>query len=535
MKVLQPLLSKGYFPKEVPPTFSTESFANVALSAGFVPDDVFVAPKYGQKLLKSAQEGVSRLCRHNLATINRTTRPLHVPHPSHFYPLCKSIDDGWKDISSHFGKSKISLSAPRVDPDTVRAFVPKDAGATRLERRIQDRAQGDYLVVTDVANCYGSIYSHSIPWALHTKATAKSKKQDLTLIGNLIDIYVRNGQDGQTIGIPVGTDTSFIIAELILTSVDEEIQTAFPNLKGFRFYDDYEIVCSDEQEASLVLSTMETSLSVFELSLNRQKTEIRKLPTGIDHLWLTELKKFSLEADNKRNPKQKRENLLDYANLVFNFAAKNPTEPILRYILATVLCKVDFTEIWNTYQSLLVQIYRSEPQLSHLFAHQLLYYKEKKSCLLDEKLLQLAISDHIARYSFTRATNEIVWALWLAIMFKVKLDPKIASILSSVTDNFVAILAFDAERNGLFPGGINKSIWEGKLIEDSIYSEDWLLAFEIPSQGWTSTKAALKYINSHDCFGALHNQGVRFYDPTGYQKTDILLKKLRVNSDFYAA
>lgn len=535
MKELQALLSKGYFPKEVPPSFSTESLAKTVLISGFDPDDVFVAPKYGQKQLKSAREGISRLCRHNLATINRTTRPLHIPHPSHFYFLCKAITDDWKDIRSHLGKSKISLSVPRLDSDTVRAFVPKDTGATRLERRIQDRAQGDYLVITDVANCYGSIYSHSIPWALHSRTIAKSRKQDLTLTGNLLDLYVRNGQDGQTIGIPVGTDTSFIIAELILTSVDEALQATFPNLSGFRFYDDFEIVCRDEQEANFVLSTIESCLSDFELSLNRQKTEISKLPTSIDHLWLTELKKFKLDADDKRNPKRQRENLLDYANLIFNFAAKNPTEPILRYILATVLCKADFTEIWNTYQSLLIQIYRSEPQLSHLVAHQLLHYKEKKSCPIDEKLLRLAISDHIARYSSTRAMNEIAWALWLAIMFKVKLDSKIASILSYVTDNFVAILVFDAERNGLLPPGFDKSIWEARFTEDSIYSEDWLLAFEIPSQGWTTTKAALNYISSHDCFGALHSHGVRFYDEASYQKTNLLLKKLRVNSDFYAA
>ena len=41
------------------------------------------------------------------------------------------------------------------------------------------------------------------------------------MFGNAIDFFfVRQGQDGQTIGIPVGPDTSRIISELILKLID---------------------------------------------------------------------------------------------------------------------------------------------------------------------------------------------------------------------------------------------------------------------------------------------------------------------------
>lgn len=40
-----------------------------------------------------------------------------------------------------------------------------------------------YLYHTDIANCYGSLYTHSIPWALHSKKVAKDKERKKSLIG----------------------------------------------------------------------------------------------------------------------------------------------------------------------------------------------------------------------------------------------------------------------------------------------------------------------------------------------------------------
>lgn len=42
------------------------------------------------------------------------------------------------------------------------------------------------VVTTDIADCYPSIYTHSIAWALHGMQFAKCHKQD-NLLGNNID------------------------------------------------------------------------------------------------------------------------------------------------------------------------------------------------------------------------------------------------------------------------------------------------------------------------------------------------------------
>lgn len=45
MGVLDQLLSKGYFPKELPPAFTTEKFARAVTQTSFTPDNCLVAPK----------------------------------------------------------------------------------------------------------------------------------------------------------------------------------------------------------------------------------------------------------------------------------------------------------------------------------------------------------------------------------------------------------------------------------------------------------------------------------------------------------
>ncbi|MCE2887486.1 MAG: RNA-directed DNA polymerase [Pseudanabaena sp.] len=63
-----------------------------------------------------------------------------------------------------------------------------------------------YLIKTDIKNFYPSIYTHSIPWALHDKAVIRqpNKRNDYEFIGNRLDKLFQNANDGCTNGIPIG-------------------------------------------------------------------------------------------------------------------------------------------------------------------------------------------------------------------------------------------------------------------------------------------------------------------------------------------
>jgi len=88
-----------------------------------------------------------------------------------------------------------------------------------------------YVLHGDITDCYASIYTHSIAWALHGKSTAKAKRRDLSLSGNAIDFRLQNMQHGQTNGIPQGSVLVDLIAEMVLGYADLELSQRLADTK----------------------------------------------------------------------------------------------------------------------------------------------------------------------------------------------------------------------------------------------------------------------------------------------------------------
>lgn len=101
---------------------------------------------------------------------------------------------------------------------------------------------------------FPSIYTHSIPWALHGKAVSKKSTSITALAGNLLDKCTQHTRDKQTNGLLIGPHSSNIIAEIILTKIDVELQA-----KGYkkiaRHIDDYAFYAEDFAEAARLSKT----------------------------------------------------------------------------------------------------------------------------------------------------------------------------------------------------------------------------------------------------------------------------------------
>ncbi|WP_165363617.1 RNA-directed DNA polymerase, partial [Sphingobium cupriresistens] len=124
------------------------------------------------------------------------------------------------ELTRFFQLSQFSLSVPRVTPDGERAV--EIATHSELESaRLGRLAPYRFVAKTDISRFYHSIYTHSIPWAFHGKAASKADRRanSANLFMNRLDLILRAGQDGQTIGIPVGPDASRYIAEVICTAI----------------------------------------------------------------------------------------------------------------------------------------------------------------------------------------------------------------------------------------------------------------------------------------------------------------------------
>lgn len=141
----------------------------------------------------------------------------------------------------------------------------------------------------DITDCYASAYTHSTVWALHSKATAKKKKNDKTLIGNVIDWAIQDMQNGQTNGIPQGSVLIDLVAEMILGYADLELSRSVADLgisdfQILRYRDDYRIFVNNPQAGEQILRSLAEVLLDLGLKLNASKT------TGAEAVILSSIK-----------------------------------------------------------------------------------------------------------------------------------------------------------------------------------------------------------------------------------------------------
>jgi len=112
-----------------------------------------------------------------------------------------------------------------------------------LETKISIDAK--YVVRADISNCFPSIYTHAIPWALAGIEEAKINQRNDSIWYNLLDHDTRALKDNETHGILIGPHSSNLISEIILVAVDDELQ----QYKYTRCIDDYTCFVSSQQEA----------------------------------------------------------------------------------------------------------------------------------------------------------------------------------------------------------------------------------------------------------------------------------------------
>lgn len=134
-----------------------------------------------------------------------------------------------------------------------------------------------YVFTTDITDCYPSIYTHTISWALHNKCVAQKDKNSNTL-GNEIDKRLQGMQNGQTTGIPQGSIVMHVLAEILLTYADRKIYSSlkkFGNLeyKIIRYRDDYKVFVNSKEDGEIIIKTITEVLLKLNLKLNSAKTQ----------------------------------------------------------------------------------------------------------------------------------------------------------------------------------------------------------------------------------------------------------------------
>ena len=296
--VLTGLLDYGLFADKVPPCFTSEGLAAIAsasMSAVLEETD-------DQKLASLLEKRDHDYIRYEALRDINVPRHLGIPHPEAYAVQSLAISRHWEKIATHCNQPTPPISRIHVrQTDSGSIFEMNYKGSERYqleEDEIRWMAGAQYVVHADVASCFPSIYTHSIPWALHGKAAAKKLTSITALAGNLLDKSTQNTRDKQTNGLLIGPHSSNIIAEIVLTKIDAELQA-----KGYkkiaRHIDDYTFYADDSAHAERFIKDLGMCLRGFEMSLNDKKTRILPLPRPSTENWIQRLNRFVFPKDEE--------------------------------------------------------------------------------------------------------------------------------------------------------------------------------------------------------------------------------------------
>lgn len=517
MTMLKDLIEKGYFPKELVPAFNTKSLAAI-LDSQILPN----MDSY------TAQYKTSLYSKHNIARAGRSRRVLAIPNPLQQIKLSKTIVDNWIELENFINQSQLSLSRPIYNINNKRAFTRyKELSDIAVERVLRS-TNSRYLLRIDITRFYASIYTHSIPWALHSKAVAKNTRGS-SLFGNIIDTDMRNIQDGQTIGITIGPDTSLIISEIIGAAIDKEITKISGIRDAFRYLDDYFLFFGTQAEAESALSEIHSILGDFELEMNSDKSKVIELPESLEPIWVSDLRLLQIDIETTKEDERKQ--IISYYSKAFEYDKLHPNENVLVYALNRNKNLVVKQENWPLLESIILNIILLEPAAIKVAIDIFEMYKWLE---FDNNLDKVkgTVNEIVLHHSRLNHGREVCWALWFAMFMNVSINDHVADVVVTQDDPVVALVFLDLLHRGLANPNVNLDCWRNLINDNSLKTEYWLLTYEALIKGWLTTDT--DYISQNIFFNTLRDSGVSFYDTSAlFTLNDIENKKRDINEELY--
>lgn len=287
-------------------------------------------------------------------------RPFQLIHPALYVELVKQITekDNWKLICDRFKEfqknEKIQCaSIPIVSTNPKKTQKSEQITTWWKETEqasIKQALEFSYIYVTDITDCYGSIYTHTICWALHGKDFAKipENRKNSKLIGCFIDEKLRDMAFGQTNGIPQGSVLMDFIAEIVLGYADLLLSEKLKEEKIedyhiIRYRDDYRIFVNNPTEGDAITKYLTEILIELGLKLNPTKTSSSK------NIILGSIKKDKIDlttsllgekylSNDSENVKYNNQRLLLQ---IYDFADKHPNSGQLKRILTKFYEKME--------------------------------------------------------------------------------------------------------------------------------------------------------------------------------------------------
>ncbi|UUE56988.1 RNA-directed DNA polymerase [Pectobacterium aroidearum] len=504
------LLKYGYFPIQLPPYFNTDTFADkISIISGRLN---------AQKAKNTKGE------RYSVARSSFYRRVTTIVNPISYYFLVAQIDKHWSKIATHYRKSSISLSKPKIsnNESSIRAIeISKFNELYEAKTKLSSGFQ--YVLITDITAYFPSIYTHSIPWALHGKLIAKRNNQHTDeFYGNIIDSKSMSIQDKQTMGIPVGPDTSHIISELIGSSIDKELHDELGYWPaGFRYVDDYCLFFNTRDEAERVLAILTKQISNFELQINASKTKILEIKEFFDDSWKYTIKNLII-SDNK---KQQRDDVHNFFENIISLESKYKDESIIKYSLKQISSTIIRKSNWDVFESYLLRCGYGYPNTLQVIVTILCTYS-KYGYNIKTDAIERFCNNLIKTHAIADHHGEISWILTLCKELKINIKRENVRSIESMSSSVCKLMVLDLHHSGVIRINLKSDYLRQLANTEQLHSPDWLLTYEAGKRLWLKNTDT-SFIDADYHFKTLIDNNISFYNENIHVKPIFVYKNAR--------
>ena len=300
-------------------------------------------------------------------------------------------------------------------------------------------------------------------------------------------------QSRETFGIPVGPDTSRVIAEVLLAGVEADQELAPFIVKGcaFRLLDDFSIGCNTEEEAKRALHALRRVLWKYNLQLNDEKTRITTSQFLFREKWKLDFDNVPLSRIDAKRQLKDVEYLVVFAlHYCVETASPVPAQWACRRLSKLGVFDENLTSALNA----LFRLARDFPIcINHVVSFLINNQHKFRNVELKTRIkdwISMTLKSHMPQgHHF-----EVAWALVAAGVLRIELTNDDLSLDGSFPGSVVlSLIGLLRERN-LVQVPLSHWDWRARLHKESGLGENWLLHYEAVRRKWTTDAVLQKHI-----------------------------------------
>jgi hypothetical protein len=512
------LIRGAYLPAELPPAFTSASFAE------------FCSKNFD--LLKSQQSVLGKTAtEYETFTAPRTKsgrRNLAIVHPLAQMNVSLLLTEHRQKIKKVVGRSHTSLYRTDDDLDRSIAFKGLDFAKRReLQSRVYSECR--FILSADISRFFYTLYTHSIPWAVIGKEKAKdwlanSRKKLDQHWSSQIDRAMQLCQSRETFGIPVGPDTSRLIAELLLAGIegDKRLATSLANGFAFRLVDDFTIGFEEEGDAHEALAALRHALWKFNLQLNEDKTSIKSSRNVMRARWELEHESYEISDEDTKLQAIQIARLIE---LTFHFCSDSGSDTPALWTCRQISQLKNIKENFGLVLDGSFRISREFPRCISYVATTVI--NNQDFCINQttkariERWCKATIKEHVRHgHDF-----EVAWSLVVCGALNIPIKSNDIGTLRQMPRPTTMALIGLLQEKGMSTVALSNWNWRAELKRSGILGPYWLPFYEAVLRGWTGDKNLVNKVTADPFLSKMLAAKVTFLDDRIFEAAQIKLPR----------